>query len=136
VRFLDANIFVRLVTGDDQAKARACMALFQRLHNGDEEVTTSESVIAEVAFVLGSTKHYGLTRAEIISAMQPSLGVDGLRLPSKPTYGRALDIFAANRELDFEDALTIAHMERSGVSELYSYDRGFDGISGVTRIEP
>ena len=49
---------------------------------------------------------------------------------------RALDLFASHSSLDFEDALQIAHMERTGVQELYSYDKDFDRVPSVTRREP
>jgi len=38
--------------------------------------------------------------------------------------------------MDFVDALAVAHMEAHGIAEIYSYDRDFDAISTVTRIEP
>jgi predicted nucleic acid-binding protein len=49
-------------------------------------------------------------------------------LTHRSTYLRALDLFVRHR-VDFEDALTVAHMERQGISELYSYET-------VTRHEP
>ena len=39
-------------------------------------------------------------------------------------------------EMDFEDALIVAHMERQAVRVLYSYDRDFDQVQGVNRQEP
>jgi predicted nucleic acid-binding protein len=38
--------------------------------------------------------------------------------------------------MQFEDALTVARMERQGMAELISYDRGFDRIAGIRRLEP
>ena len=57
-------------------------------------------------------------------------------MPNKRVYLVALDIFAARPSLDFEDALSVAYMQNEGIAELYSYDRDFDRISGITRIEP
>jgi predicted nucleic acid-binding protein len=51
-------------------------------------------------------------------------------------YLRAFDIFAAHPRLDFEDAVSAAIVERMNPAELYSYDRDFDRIGEVTRIEP
>jgi uncharacterized protein len=136
LRFLDANVFIRLISGDDQAKMRACLALFQRLRAGDEEGTASEAVLAEIVYVLGSARQYGMSRDAIAGGLGNLLSIDGLRVPGRNNYLRALDLFAANRLLDFEDALTVAHMESRGIKELYSYDRGFDSVPGITRIEP
>ena len=46
--FIDTNIFIRYMANDDKEKARACFELFQRVKRNEEEVTTSESVLAEV----------------------------------------------------------------------------------------
>lgn len=47
----------------------------------------------------------------------------------------ALELYAAH-DLDFEDALAVAHMERQDIAEIYSYDRDFDGVAQVGRLEP
>jgi predicted nucleic acid-binding protein len=57
-------------------------------------------------------------------------------LPRRETYLRALDLYAAHRGLDFEDALAVAHMEQQGITELYSYDEDFDQVAGIRRLEP
>ena len=42
----------------------------------------------------------------------------------------------AYTNLDFGDAFILASMDADGSTILYSYDRGFDRVSGITRIEP
>jgi len=32
--------------------------------------------------------------------------------------------------------LIVAQMERQKISEVYSYDRDFDQVAGITRLEP
>ena len=49
---------------------------------------------------------------------------------------RALDLYAQHPFLDFADALGVAHMEARGISEILSYDRDFDRLPGVARVEP
>jgi len=136
MRWLDTNIFVRYLTNDDPIKAQACFALFDRLDRGAEEVRTSEAVVCEVVYVLSARGHYGLARADIRSLLSPVLALRGLRLPQKALYVRALELYAQIPRLDFEDALSIAHMEDEGVTELYSYDTDFDRVGGITRVEP
>ena len=51
-------------------------------------------------------------------------------------YLHTLDLYASSPFLDFEDALAIAHMARRGVTEIVSYDRDFDRIAGLRRVEP
>jgi len=38
--------------------------------------------------------------------------------------------------LDFGDAMIVASMEEGGSTTLYSYDRDFDPVPGITRLEP
>jgi predicted nucleic acid-binding protein len=136
MKFLDTNIIIRYLTRDDQAKAAACFALFQRLKQGTEEVTTIEAIITEVVYVLSSPAHYRLTHEQIRASLIPLLMVKGLKLPKKRIYLRALDVYAVHPNLDFEDALLVAHMEQQRSKEILSYDTDFDGISGITREEP
>ncbi len=136
MKFIDTNIFLRYLTRDDPVKAAACYALFQRLQQGSEQAATSEAIVTEVVYVLAARTHYGLSAADIRARLVPILGVRGLRLPHKRMYLRALDLYATYPRLDFEDVLTISQMERQGLTELYSYNTDFDGIPGVTRVEP
>lgn len=136
--FLDTNIFLRYLTRDDEKKARACRALFKRLDQGAEAATTSESVIAEVVYVLSGRPGagYGLTPSEVSARLKPLLSVAGLKLNNKTSFERALDVYAAHPFMDFEDALSVAHMERQQLGELMSYDKDFDRVAAISRREP
>jgi predicted nucleic acid-binding protein len=136
MRFLDTNVFLRYLTRDEPVKAAACFALLQRLQQGSEQAATSEAIITEVVYVLSAGSHYGLHPAKIRVRLVPILSLRGLRLPHKRMYLRALDLYATYPSLDFEDVLTVAHMERQAIGELYSYDTDFDAIPSITRIEP
>ena len=121
MRFLDANIILRYLTRDDEAKAEACYALFQRLKRGEEQVFTCEAIITEVVYVLSSPRApYRLSHEDVRSRLSPILALRGLRLPQKRVYLRGLDLYADSPYLDFEDALAVAHMERRGIRELLS----------------
>lgn len=137
MRFLDTNVILRFLTKDDEEKAQASFELFRRVSLGEEELFTCEAIVAEVVFVLVSRRGpYRLTHEEIRDRLVPILTLRGLRLPQKRIYLAALDLFASASFLDFEDALAIAHMQRQGIGEIVSYDRDFDRISGVQRVEP
>ena len=136
MKFVDTNIFIRLLAADDEKKSEACFRLFQRVQRGEESVTTAEAIIAEVVYVLSSPSLYHLSHEDISARLRPILSLRGLQLRYKRTYLRALDLYAAHPFLDFEDALAVAHMERHGISEIVTYDRDFDRIPNLTRIEP
>ena len=134
MRWLDTNIVLRFLTNDDPAKARACLELFQRVQRGDEELATSETIVAEVTYVL--TSQYGLSHAEIAARLRPLLAMSGLKLPYKRVVQRGLERYATMPQLDFEDAIGVEHMMRLGITEILSYDRDFDRVVEIDRQEP
>ena len=99
-------------------------------------MTTCEGVIVEAVQVLESTRTYALPRADIRDVLSHIIRLRGLRLAYKAAYVRALELYAAFSNLDFVDALNVAHMERAGISTIISFDRDYDRISTVTRVEP
>ena len=137
MRFLDANVILRYLTRDDEAKAEACYELFQQVQRGDAELATCEAIVAEVIYVLSSPRlTYRLSHEEIRARLLPILTLRGLKLPQKRICLEALDIYASSPSVDFEDALAAAHMAQRGIAEILSYDRDFDRVPGVHRIEP
>src|SRR5713101_4805108 len=136
MKFIDTNIFVRYLAGDDEKKSEACFRLFQRVQRGEEAVTTAEVIIAEVAYVLSSPSLYHLSHEEIVARLTPILSLRSFQLRYKRTYLRALDLYATYPSLDFQDALAVAHMERQHISEIVTYDRDFDRVPDITRTEP
>jgi predicted nucleic acid-binding protein len=135
MQFVDANIFIRHLTGDDPEKAEACFALFQKAEHDEVELATTEAVIAEVVYVLSSKQLYKLPRERIRTLLYPLLSLPGLKLSPRRLYLRALDLYATH-PIDFEDAIMVARMQRDGVEEVLSYDRDFDQVEGITRLEP
>ena len=135
MQFIDANVFIRFLTRDDPEKAQACFELFQKAEERKALLVTSESVIAEVVYVLSSKRLYNLPREQIRALLYPLLSLSGLKLAHRKMYLRALDLYATY-PIDFEDALIAAQMERQKITELYSYDRDFDHVPEITRLEP
>lgn len=140
MRFVDTNIIIRYLvrpsTPADHARHHACMALFQRIEAGQEQVTTTEVVIAEVLYVLTSRRQYNLSHPDAAARVRPIITLRGLKIPHKRVYLRALDLVSTHNPLDFEDAMIVAHMERLKLREVYSYDHDFDPIRGISRQEP
>jgi uncharacterized protein len=132
---VDANIFVRLLTGDDPQKASRCLALFKRARLGEVNFTTSESIIAEVAYVLTSPRSYRIPRAAVAAALRPLLVDPGLQIDHKATVLSALDLWK-DSTLDFADCMAAARGRHTGLHGVYSYDRDFDRIPGIRRLEP
>jgi uncharacterized protein len=133
--FVDANIFVRVLTGDDPQKAARSLALLQRAQQGDVRLITSESVIAEVAYALSSRSLYQVSRPSIAIALRSILADPSIELDHKESVLAALDLWQGSN-LDFADCLAVEHVRRAELAGIYSYDRDFDRIPGIHRLEP
>ncbi len=54
--FLDTNIFLRTILGDDSKKAKRCSTLFDKIYQGQIEATTSDLVLIEIVWILEGLK--------------------------------------------------------------------------------
>ncbi len=135
MQFVDANIFLRYLTRDDPEKAQACLLLFQQAERGEVTLFTTETIIAEIVYVLSSPRLYNLSRQDVRNRLTPLLTLPGLRMPKRSVTLRALELYESHN-VDFEDALAVAHMEQLGIEAIISYDRDFDRFPQVTRVEP
>ena len=133
--FVDANIFVRVLTGDDPQKAARSSALLLRAQRGDVRLITSESVIAEVAYVLSSRSIYRIPRTTVTIALQSILADPSIELDRKESVLAALDLWQRSN-VDFADCLAAEYVRRAELAGIYSYDRDFDRIPGIYRLEP
>ncbi len=93
--FLDTNVILSYLTGDDEAKAQACYRLFKRVEAGEEELFTCEAIVTEVGYVLSSRRApYRLSAEEIRARLVPIITLRVFKLPQKRVYLEALDLYA------------------------------------------
>lgn len=133
--FLDANVLIRYLTGDHPDHSRRALAFLQRVEAGAATVTICEGVLVEVVQVLSSRRLYNQPREQIAAALGDILRLRGLHLPGKALYLRALELYG-RENVDFVDALCVAHAERIGANEIVSFDRDLDRFPSVRRVEP
>lgn len=133
--FVDTDVIIRLLTGDDPKKQAASRALFKQVEAGELTLFAPETVIADAVFVLSSPRLYHLPREEIRDLLTPILRLPNFRIPHRSAVIRALDVYAA-ANLDFGDAFIVASMQAVNSGSLYSYDTDFDQIKFISRLEP
>lgn len=131
--FLDTNVIIYHLRGEDRATADRCRLLLGQAESDAIELVTSELVIAEVVWVLETQA--GLSREVIRDYLVPVVRLPGLRLPHKQLWPAIFDLYCEKR-IDFIDAYNAVMMKRAAISEIYSYDKDFDKIEGVSRITP
>jgi predicted nucleic acid-binding protein len=73
------------------------------------------------------------------AAIQPAYDllfgiVDEVLSVDRDIVERAKDIVMGRRRLSARDALHVAIMERHGIDRILSFDSGFDGLPGISRL--
>ena len=132
--FVDASVFLRYlvqpVTSQDQISERQAAAFLAQVNAGAVEVTTSEAILAEVAFILTSPRHYDAPRSTAAAGLKALLRPRGCRMPGKELALRALDQWVAHPVLSFPDALGAAYSAVRGY-ELATFDNALSRTPGV-----
>lgn len=133
--FLDTNIFLRHLLNDVPAQSRAAHRLMRAIEQGAVAAWTSPLVIAEIVFVLENPKTHRVNRASLRAQLLPLLALPQLKLERKRLYPRVFDLYVSY-PIDYVDAYHAALLEHYEQHEVYSFDRDFDAIPGISRLEP
>lgn len=131
--FLDTNILLRYLTGDDAHKASRCEQFLSQVAAGKHLALTHTLAVAEAVWVL--TGSYRLAKERVADALITLLTLDGIRLDDKDRVLSALAHYR-DHDVDFIDAYHVQFMRDRGVQVIYSYDTDFDTIPGIRRLEP
>lgn len=135
IAFVDTDVIVRLIAGDDPRKKREAIALFERVERGELELTTPVTTFADCVYVLCSPRLYSLPRTVVVSSLLTLVRLRHFRIANRNSLVSALELFATTN-LDFGDALIAATMLESGSRIVYSYDEDFDRMEGIERRQP
>lgn len=94
------------------------------------------TVIADAIYVLTSRNiGYLIPRQEVADKLSALVGIPGFRVQNRRAVQRALNLYGT-MNLDFGDCFIIASMELSDSQIVYSWDRHYDRIPGIQRLEP
>lgn len=122
--YVDTNVVVRYLVGDDQARAAAAAAVI----DSDRPLALSILSVLETAHVLRVS--HGRNRADIAHALVDLLARENITVPEIPAESV---MFALSRWRDGEiesvgDALIAASMLASVATEIYSFDATFPAL--------
>lgn len=90
-------------------------------------------MVFETVFTLDRT--HRIPKPRIRDSLLTLLALPGLILPGKRRFDRIFEIYVG-QNLPFGDAYIAAEMERNGATQIVSFDREFDRLPGIERIEP
>jgi predicted nucleic acid-binding protein len=133
--FVDTDVVIRLLTGDDPGKQAAAAKLFEQVEAGTLTLAAPDTVIADAVFVLSSPRLYHRSRPEVAALLTALVRLPHFQVQNRRAVLRALELYGTTA-LDFGDVMIAAAIEQAGSPVLYSYDTGFDRLSGITRREP
>lgn len=127
---VDSNIPMYL-TGAPHPRKTDTQRLLERLTTERQRMVTDAEVLQEIL-----RRYVAIGRRD---AIQPAFdAVLGIVEEVFPVDGsvveRAKQIVLGYRRLSARDAVHLAVMERHGIEQILSFDSGFDGFPGITRL--
>jgi predicted nucleic acid-binding protein len=130
--FCDTNVLVRILTGDPPAQARSAARALEAAGEGRFVLIVPDIVVAEVAYVLTSS---GIETPRAAGLVERLLDLPGVEVVDEVLLRDALMLWSQDRP-DFADAYLAALARRISDSGVLSFDRDFDRVEGVTRLDP
>lgn len=128
--FVDANVPMYLV-GDDHPHKLDAQLIIGRLAREQRRLATSAEVFQEMLHRLGSIDR----REDIELAFETLRGlVDQVFAIEETDVFAAKGVLYGHSRLSARDALHVAVMRRNEISEIVSFDRGFDQVTGIRRL--
>jgi predicted nucleic acid-binding protein len=130
VILVDSNIPMYLVGALHPHKSDA-QRLLEKLVSERQRLVTDAEVLQEILH-----RYVAINRRDAIQpAFDALLGiVDQVLTIDGADAERAKQIVLGNRHLSARDAVHLAVMEHHGIDRILTFDSGFDGFPGVTRL--
>ena len=128
--FIDSNIPM-YVAGREHPLREPSRRFLQAVGKGQVEACTSTEVLQEILYRYSALKRLDLARQVYDLFVQ----ICPMVLPvTLADTDRARDLLVARPESGARDALHAAVMLNNDVTRIATFDEGFDGIDGITRI--
>jgi predicted nucleic-acid-binding protein len=131
--FIDTNIFLRYFEREDELVYRKTERLFTEIVNGNVTGISTSLVIAEVIWVL--KKFYSWDKEEICNNIELILKTPNIRFKERNILIEAVNLYR-EKNINFIDAYNYFFMRANGIDEIYSFDRDFDELLDIKRLEP
>lgn len=105
--------------------------LLENLVSGRQSLVTDAEVLQEILH-----RYVAINRRDAIQpAFDALLGIADQVLPvDRSIVVRAKEIVMGHQKISARDAVHLAVMEQHGIERILSFDSGFDGFPGITRL--
>jgi predicted nucleic acid-binding protein len=130
VILVDSNIPMYLV-GAPHAHKSDARRLLEKVVSERQSLATDAEVLQEILH-----RYVAIDRRDAIQpAFDALIGiVDQVLAVDRSIAERAKQIVLGYRQLSARDAVHIAVMEHHGIEQIMTFDSGFDGFPGITRL--
>ncbi|HUE51459.1 MAG TPA: type II toxin-antitoxin system VapC family toxin [Terriglobales bacterium] len=127
---VDSNIPMYLIGAPHPHKSDA-QRLLEKLVSDRQRLVTDAEVLQEIL-----RRYVAINRRDAIQpAFDALLGVADQVLPvDRSVAERAKGIVLGRRHMSARDAVHLAIMEQHGIGQILTFDSGFDGFPGITRL--
>jgi predicted nucleic acid-binding protein len=117
--FVDANVFLRFFTVDQEGHHDLAVRLFDRAAAGEVRLVTGPPVLFEVAWTLRSS--YGLSRDQVLDVLVSVLAARNLELTDKALVADAVQRARA-AGVEFADAYIAASAAAHEAQEIATFN--------------
>jgi predicted nucleic-acid-binding protein len=132
MKFLDTNVFLRYLLGDDKKQSLAAKRFFSRLEKGKEEIKTTVLVIAEIVYFLEKN---AFPRQKIAKVMLHMISSPFIFLEGKEYLAAVFKLYS-EKHIDFVDAYHAVYCQMNKMKNIISFDRDFDKVNFLQRKTP
>ncbi|MFQ5712308.1 MAG: type II toxin-antitoxin system VapC family toxin [Candidatus Geothermarchaeales archaeon] len=138
MRFLDANVFIyayykpkRGLSQQERVMKELAKGIVSEVNRGREEVMTTVVHVSEIVNILKK----GLSLEDLHETVMGLFMLDNVTVfgVSGGEYFAAIELGSEYR-LDPNDALAIQFMKTHSLTEIYSFDKDFERVEGISRL--
>lgn len=120
MKYIDTNMLVRVITGDDPGLAAEAMRTIQQA--AQNEISILDAILVEVCFVL-EFHDYKMVRADIADALQALFSTPQIFVSDLTR--RAVEFYKSHPALDYADCLLFVMGGKNGV---LTFDKDLQAI--------
>lgn len=132
--FLDTNVWM-YAAGAESSQRTPCAALLAQAAKGRVEAVTDAEVLQEFLYRHASVGQVADGIA-LVREVLATLGPERILPVGASTLARCVDLMEIQSRLSPRDLIHVAVMQEAGVTRMCSYDRAFDAVPGIRRVEP
>ena len=129
---VDTNIFIRFFLNDEPKLSVTAKEIIEGCVAGKYSLAVLPAIFLEIVWLLKS--FYKLPKDEIINKIESMFQIPNLKFIDEKLVLATVEVFK-KYNVDFVDAFVFANMDGLKIKEIFSFDRDFDKIKGIKRLE-